>query len=120
MEFEDGFLALGLDSEAIAFIQKHMLSEVKWAMLRFLHEYPELSKTRAAFAKLIGRSQHLILSEIDQLITAGIVIANEAEDGTVVYSLTEDQTIRKTLDNIIELYNTNRAFRRFLAIYTMG
>jgi len=120
MDFEDQFLALGLDSEAIAFIQKHMLSEVKWAMLRFLHEYPELSKTRAAFAKLIGRSEHLIVSEIDQLITAGIVTANEAEDGTVVYSLTKDPTIRKTLANIIKLYKTNRAFRRLLATNIMG
>ena len=120
MDFEDQFLALGLDSEAIAFIQKHMLSEVKWAMLRFLHEYPGLSKTRSAFAKLIGRSEQLIVSEIDHLITAGIVTANEAEDGTVVYSLTEDQTIRKTLDNIIELYKTNRAFRRLLAMHIMG
>ena len=120
MDFEAQFLALGLDSKAIAFIQKHMLSEVKWAMLRFLHEYPELSKTRAAFAKLIGRSEQLIVSEIDHLITAGIVTANEAEDGTVVYSLTKDRTIRKTLDNIIELYKTNRAFRRLLAIHIMG
>jgi hypothetical protein len=120
MDFEHQFLALGLDFEAIAFIQRHMLSEVKWAMLRFLHEYPKLSKTRAAFAKLIGRSEQLIAPEIDHLITAGIVTANEAEDGTVIYSLTEDQTIRKTLDNIIELYKANRAFRRLLATHIMG
>jgi hypothetical protein len=121
MSFEDKLLALGLDSEAIAFIQKNMLSYVKSAMLlRFFLENPEEDRTQANFARGMGESEPFIASEIDRLIKAGIVTTNRMEDGTVIYSLTKDQATRKTLDTIVELYEINPTFRRLLATEIAG
>ncbi len=115
----DALAQYRLSSEAIAFIQRHMLMEEKRALLRFLSS-PTSDKSLRTFCQRCGRSEDLLLPVLNDLLAERIVTRCSSRDGETVYALTEHPAIRPVIDEVLAAYHGSPELRCLLARYNAG
>lgn len=115
----DALAQYHLSSEAIAFIQRHMLMEEKRAFLRFLSS-PTSDKALRTFCQQCGRSEELLLPILNDLVADGIITPALGRDGETKYALTEHPAIRAVIDEALAAYHRYPELRNLLVRHNMG
>ena len=115
----DALAQYHLSSEAIVFIQRHMLMEEKRAFLRFLSS-PTSDKTLRTFCQRCGRGEDLLLPILNDLLAEGIVTLASNHNGETVYALTEHPAIRPVIDEALSAYHSSPELRNLLARHNAG
>ncbi|MCS7222808.1 MAG: hypothetical protein RML36_14970 [Anaerolineae bacterium] len=108
-----------LSSEAIAFIQRHMLMEEKRAFLRFLSS-PTSDKALRTFCQQCGRSEELLVPILNDLLADGIITLASDRNGEAVYVLTEHPEIRAVIDEALAAYHRYPELRNLLVRHNVG
>jgi hypothetical protein len=101
---------LGIDREAAARLLPHLDSFVKWELLRFLHDNPNLEGAVEDLARYTGRDETELKPAAKALQTAGLFRQGEGEFG-YTYSLTSDEELRGLIDHLVEGFVADRLVR---------
>jgi len=103
-----------LPPKMISFIQQKVNSFVKWEILRFLRENPEVADTHEGMARFIGCRPDLIDGELREMAEAGLLEVRAVGEQSV-YSLTNDAEVLVMIDSFLKACE-DRIFR-LKAIY---
>ncbi|HEX2924285.1 MAG TPA: hypothetical protein VHS06_06975 [Chloroflexota bacterium] len=101
---------LGIDPAAVRKLLPHLDSFVKWDLLRFLHEAPDIPTRVEDLARYLGRDETELKPAASALAVAGI-LKQEEKGGSYRYSLVEDEEIRELLGHLVERYQEDRLVR---------
>ncbi|GAB4569762.1 MAG: hypothetical protein Kow0077_02800 [Anaerolineae bacterium] len=100
------------------FVRMQMNSFLKWDLVRFFHENPQVLALPAQVAAQTGREQQLIQPVLEEMAAQGMLRRQpQPGSGESYYGLTTDQAICNLLDRLFEALN-DRAFR-IKAVYTV-
>jgi len=101
---------LGLDQEAATTLLPHLDSFVKWELLRFLHDNPNLEAAIEDLARYTGRDETELKPAARALYAGGLFQQGEEEFG-YTYSLTSDEKLRRLIDHLVEGFVADRLVR---------
>ena len=101
---------LGLDQEAATTLLPHLDSFVKWELLRFLHDNPNLEAAIEDLARYTGRDETELKPAARALYAGGLFQQGEGEFG-YTYSLTSDEKLRRLIDHLVEGFVADRLVR---------
>lgn len=101
---------LGIDQEAAGRLLPHLDSFVKWELLRFLHDNPDLEAAIEDLARYTGRDETELKPAARALHAAGLFRQGEGEFG-YTYSLTSDERLRRQIDQLVEGFVADRLVR---------
>ncbi len=96
--------------QAAALLLPHLDSFVKWELLRFLHDNPNMAATVEELARYTGRDETELKPAARALAGAGILEQREI-DSDCAYSLTADDTLRHLISHLIQGYLADRLVR---------
>lgn len=109
MEPPSELVVQGATPDVPAFVDRYVLSFVKWYILQFFHDHPHTVETVATLAQVVQRRPEVVATELAELTNLGIL--EETRLGsTVVYALTADSALREQLDQFISAC-TDQRFR---------
>ncbi len=101
---------LGIDQEAASVLLPQLDSFVKWELLRFLHDNPDLEADIEDLARYTGRDETELKPAARALHTAGLFRQGEGEFG-YTYSLTSDEKMRELVDHLVKGFVADRLVR---------
>jgi hypothetical protein len=89
-----------VDVGLLAFVERYATGAVKWDIIVFFGENPYTSDTARSIAQHIGRSLGTVLPDLVDLAMVGLLERIKI-DGTVVFQLAQEQTLRQTTFNFV-------------------
>lgn len=92
--------SLEMSSQWQEFLEKKVNSFIKWDLIRFFHDNPHIQDTAENIAGYVGRDTKTIVKELDGLVTAKVLLAND-KNKVRVYSLTNDLETRKLIRDFV-------------------
>lgn len=98
-----------VDKQVQDFLHMHMDSFIKWDLIRFFHDNPHVEDTAANIAHYTGRDILTIERELRGLVRTR-VLRSETVSSMVIYRLTDEERILKTMSRFIEACH-DRSFR---------
>jgi len=93
-----------------ALLLPHLDSFVKWELLRFLHDNPDMAATVEELARYTGRDETELKPAARALAVAGLLKQKEV-GSECAYSLTADDTLRRLISHLIQGYLADRLVR---------
>ncbi|HMM29193.1 MAG TPA: hypothetical protein PKD46_13000 [Aggregatilineaceae bacterium] len=85
-----------LDPRLLDLLHTRLTSFVKWDVLRFFHEHPQITETAENIARSTGRDLRAVEPELVQLARHSI-LEMEMLTGLRVYTLSDDPAIRQLI-----------------------
>ncbi len=101
MSGESTMNLMNMDADWKNFLQTKVNSFVKWDLVRFFHDNSHAADSAEQIAHITGRDVELITREINDLVKAGVLVANEIS-GVRIYQLTQDEQIRDQIGQFVE------------------
>ncbi len=101
---------LGIDQEAAATLLPHLDSFVKWELLRFLHDNPNLEAAIEDLARYTGRDETELKPAARALHAARLFDQGDGETG-YTYSITSDEKMRGMVDQLVQGFVADRLVR---------
>lgn len=98
-----------IDPNLLDFLHHKVNSFVKWDLVRFFHDNPHAADTAENIARYIGRAGRSIEEELAGLVKASVLHQHHLS-GFTVYSLVQDQTVLRMIDNFVTACS-DRQFR---------
>ena len=98
-----------MDPALLDFVKAKVNSFIKWDLVRFFYENPNTADTVENIAKYAGRNAAAVEPELEEMVESGVMQKREVE-GTVIYSLAENEDMRELVDQFI-LACDDRHFR---------
>ncbi len=98
-----------MDPALLDFVKAKVNSFIKWDLVRFFYENPNTADTVENIAKYAGRNAAAVEPELEEMVESGVMQKREVE-GTVIYSLAENEDMRELVDQFI-LACEDRHFR---------
>jgi len=98
-----------MDPEILEFLKTTVNTFVKWDLVLFFYENSNTTDTADNIARYIGRDAGAIQSELDELVSAGVLVRDRAAD-LVVYALTRDAQVRERIRHFVSA-SDDRQFR---------
>jgi hypothetical protein len=95
--------------ELLSFLKTKVNSFVKWDMVRFFYENPNIADTVDNIARYAGRGIAVVEPELHEMVESGILTARQLNQMTV-YSLSPDERMRHLVSEFIAACN-DRNFR---------
>jgi hypothetical protein len=89
-----------MDPALLEFLKTKVTSFIKWDLVRFFYENPNTTDTADNIARYAGRNVDAVRPELEDL-AAGGVMQKRMLDQAAVYSLTEDQEMRQTVEQFV-------------------
>lgn len=102
-------MGVGIDATWQKFLRHKVNSFIKWDLVRFFHDNPHTVDTAESIAKVVGRDANTVLSELDGLVKAELLV-KEAVSGQGIYRLTTDNDMRQLLRDFVSACH-DRDFR---------
>lgn len=93
----------------LKFLQQKVNSFIKWDLVRFFHDNPHTKDTAESIARYTGREARNIKHELDGLVEAGVLQAEDISEFRV-YALIDDAEVRQVIHAFIEACH-DRQFR---------
>jgi hypothetical protein len=109
-----GHLMADMNPELLEFLRTKVNSFVKWDLIHFFHENPDIPSTPEHIASHAGRDAETMRAELAELAGQQILLQSQL-GGRAVYSLSDDPEIRDLIHRFVEA-SSDRQFR-FKAIY---
>lgn len=93
---------MGLDIDATwqKFLRHKVNSFIKWDLVRFFHDNPHTVDTAESIANVVGRNANTVLSELDGLVKAEILL-KETVSGQGIYRLSTDSDMRQLVRDFV-------------------
>ncbi len=91
------------------FVKTRANSFVKWELMRYFDQNPQTSDTVENIARFIGRKPDVVKPALDALVDSRVIKKQELNNSTI-YSLANDEDIRKLIDKFNLAYE-DRHFR---------
>ncbi|MBI5567158.1 MAG: hypothetical protein HY870_19830 [Chloroflexi bacterium] len=98
-----------MDPEVLEFLKTAVNTFIKWDLVIFFYENPNTNDTADNIARYIGRDANVIMSELDELATVGVV-QRQITGQLLVYSLTDDPQVRERIKHFVSA-SDDRQFR---------
>lgn len=102
-------VGVGIDATWQKFLRHKVNSFIKWDLVRFFHDNPHTVDTAESIAKVVGRDANTVLSELDGLVKAELLV-KEAVSGQGIYRLTTNSDMRQLLSDFVSACH-DRDFR---------
>ena len=83
-----------VDIDLLVFIERYASDLLKWDLISFFAQNPNLHDTADNVARGIGRDPRVVRSELGDLAILG-VLEREHLDGANIYNLTQHPNLRK-------------------------
>ncbi len=109
-----GTISEDLPPDMLAFIVDKMNSFVKWDVVRFLKENPNVADTYAGLARYVGRKPEAIEAPLEEMAADGLLEVRTVEK-LRVFSLTRDQEARDLIERFMDACGERRF--RLRAVY---
>jgi len=98
-----------MDPQLLDFVKTKVNSFIKWDLVRFFHDNPNVADTVENIARCAGRNPAAVRPEIDDLVGCGVMDRQESGD-LVTYSLASDPSVRRVLNAFVRA-SRDRHFR---------
>jgi len=98
-----------IDDHLLDFLKNRVNSFIKWDLVRFFHDNPHTREPAENIARFTGRDLQTVKQELQGLVEADI-LEETSVSGTKIYTLVQNQTILKLLDEFMEACH-DRQFR---------
>jgi hypothetical protein len=109
-----GRLMADMSPELLEFLRTKVNSFVKWDLVHFFHENPDVASTPEHIARRAGRDAETMRAELAELAGQGVLLQSQL-GGKTVFLLSDDPGIRDLVRRFVEA-SGDRQFR-FKAIY---
>jgi len=90
-----------MDPELLQFIKEHVVTFIRWDLIRFFHENPYTWDTAENLARYIGRASEEIQAEARQMATEGLLRQTTLR-GQTIYALTDDPHWLRLISALVE------------------
>jgi hypothetical protein len=84
-----------VDVEFLVFVERYATDLLKWDILTFFADNPDICAPLSEIAQRIGRSIHAIRPELGDLALLGILDQIKASNGQALYQLTQEPYLRR-------------------------
>lgn len=84
-----------VDVEFLVFVERYATDLLKWDILTFFADNPNISTPLSEIAQRIGRSIHALRPELGDLVLLGILDQIKASNGQALYQLTKESYLRR-------------------------
>jgi hypothetical protein len=84
-----------VDVNFLVFVERYATDLLKWDILTFFADNPDMCAPDSSIAQHIGRNTHSVRPELDNLVLLGILEQTTLPDGQLLYELTQDPYLRK-------------------------
>lgn len=98
-----------MDDTILDFLQSKVNSFIKWDLIRFFHDNPHTKDTAEKLANYTGRDVRTVERELQELADVQVIVTDTVSK-VVVYSLSQDQSVRSIIDRFMEACH-DRQFR---------
>jgi hypothetical protein len=98
-----------MDPEVLEFLKTAVNTFIKWDLVIFFYENPNTNDTADNIARYIGRDAGVIVSELDELASVGVV-QRQITGQLLVYSLSTDPQVRERIKHFVSA-SDDRQFR---------
>ena len=98
-----------IDVDFLVFIERYAADLLRWDILTFFANHPDLDVSAATVARHIGRSVHSVRPELGDLVLLGVLTRNQPEDGQTRYQLTSSSSLRKMTLKLADLIGESNA-----------
>ena len=94
-------LMVEMDVGLSEFLRTQMDSFIKWHLIEFFYQNPNVIDTTHNLARYIGRRAEDVSEEVAELARGGM-LATEGVDGQIVYSLSADPEVRSLVRRFVD------------------
>jgi hypothetical protein len=84
-----------VDVGFLVFVERYATDLLKWDILTFFADNPNISTSLSGIAQRIGRSIHALRPELGDLVLLGILDQIKTSNGQALYQLTKEAYLRR-------------------------
>lgn len=96
-----------ISEDVKSFIYSYVDSFIKWDLVKLLYKNKKSYNTLEDVSRLLGRDKDMIITEINDLVSKGIILT-EKKDKTV-YTYTSDKSINEQTKKFLEFCSQREA-----------
>jgi hypothetical protein len=84
-----------IDVAFLVFVERYASDLLRWDILSFFAQHPDMYASASQVAQKVGRSPHSVRPELGDFVLLGILNQRQLHQGPTLYRLTEAPHLRK-------------------------
>jgi hypothetical protein len=95
-----------VDVEFLVFVERYATDLLKWDILTFFADNPNICASLSEIAQRLGRSIYVLRPELGDLVLLGILDQIKASNGQALYQLTTEPYLRRMTSKFADQLTT--------------